>query len=201
MAQVAGDFYDFFAVDDSGLTILIADVSGHGVPAALIASMLKVAFAQQANNAGDPAAVLRGLNTILTGIPRGQFITAACACIDLKGQQITYSGAGHPPPILVRSGGDSLELLQNGLLLGPFRQASYANMAIPFQPGDCLMLYTDGIIEAAYVDGEPFGRERLRDFFASQRGFKPAAIADALMNTLSTRGQQDDLTVVIAHYT
>jgi sigma-B regulation protein RsbU (phosphoserine phosphatase) len=199
MTQVAGDFYDFLLLDERHVTVLIADVSGHGVPAALIASMLKIAFAQQAAHAVDPATVLAGLNTALHGVLDRQFVTAACAHIDLAAHTITYAGAGHPPAILVRRlSGDILELAENGLFLGPFRNATYTNALTPFNCGDRLLLYTDGIVEATFTDGEPFGPERLRKFLAAQGDSELAGLADALMRAVSIREQEDDLTVVLA---
>jgi len=163
MTAVAGDFYDFMRVDERRLTILVADVSGHGVPAALIASMLKVAFAGQSDHACDPAAILAGLNLALAGLLAGQFVTAACVFIDLDMQAVTYAGAGHPPSLLLqRRTGEVIELAENGLFLGPFRHARYANVTAPFEPGDKLLLYTDGIIEATMHDHQPFGGQRLR---------------------------------------
>lgn len=198
MAAVAGDFYDFLPVDQRRVTVLVADVSGHGVPAALIASMLKVAFALQAKHATDPAAILTALNSILQGVLDGQFVTAVCTHIDLAVHAITYAGAGHPPAILVRrASGEALELLENGLFLGPFRNVSYANARAPFDPGDRLLLYTDGIIEATFSDGEPFGLVRLREFAAAQVNSEPAAFANALLNTVSIHDQEDDLTIVV----
>lgn len=199
MTAVAGDFYDFLPLGEHRVTVLVADVSGHGVPAALIASMLKVAFALQAADATDPAAILIALNSILNGLLDGQFVTAACAHIDLEAHAITYAGAGHPPAILVRrASGDVLELAENGLFLGPFRNASYTNARVPFDPGDRLLLYTDGIIEATFSDGEPFGPTRLREFAVAQVNSEPAAFANALMNTVSIHEQEDDLTIVVA---
>jgi sigma-B regulation protein RsbU (phosphoserine phosphatase) len=198
MTAVAGDFYDFLPVDQRRVTVLVADVSGHGVPAALIASMLKVAFAVQAAHATDPAAILTALNSILNGVLDGQFVTAICTHIDLAVHAITYAGAGHPPAILVRrASGDVLELAENGLILGPFRNVPYANACAPFDPGDRLLLYTDGILEATFSDGEPFGLVRLREFAAAQGNSEPAAIANALLNTVSIHDQEDDLTIVV----
>ena len=198
MTAVAGDFYDFLPLDQGRVTVLVADVSGHGVPAALIASMLKVAFALQAAQATDPAAILTALNSILHGVLDGQFVTAICTHIDLPVHAITYSGAGHPPAILVRrASGEVLELAENGLFLGPFRNVSYANARAPFDPGDRLLLYTDGIIEATFSDGEPFGLVRLREFAAAQGNSEPAAFANALLNTVSIHDQEDDLTIVV----
>src|SRR5215472_458809 len=101
MTSVAGDFYDFQVSGDL-LTILVADVSGHGVPAALVSSMLKVCFAAQKMHISNPAGILSGLGLMLRGSLGGQYVTAACAAIDRKSRTITYSGAGHPPGILVR---------------------------------------------------------------------------------------------------
>lgn len=199
MTAVVGDFYDFLPLDERRVTVLVADVSGHGVPAALIASMLKVAFALQAALAADPAAVLTALNCILNGVLDGQFVTAVCAHIDVAAHAITYAGAGHPPAILVRkTSGDVLELAENGLFLGPFRNVSYTNALAPFDLGDRLLLYTDGIIEATFSDGEPFGLVRLREFAAAQVNSQPAAFVNALMNTVSIHEQEDDLTIVVA---
>jgi sigma-B regulation protein RsbU (phosphoserine phosphatase) len=197
MTEVAGDFYDFLRSEDGSITILVADVSGHGVPAALTASMLKVAFAQQAAHAADPAAILSGMNAILNGTLDGQFVTAACAHIDAATSDITYAGAGHPPAVLVRPSGEIIELAENGLFLGPFRHATYSNTGAAFQPGDRLILYTDGILEATLEDGEPFGIERLRDFLLAEKNSPIDILADRLMNAVSVCGREDDLTVVV----
>ena len=198
MTEVAGDFYDFLQTSEHEITLLIADVSGHGVPAALIASMLKVAFAQQSAHAGDPAAILSGMNRILSGVLDGQFVTAACAHIDLAANRLTYSGAGHPPALLRRASGEVTELAENGLFLGPFRHAVYQNLTAPFDRGDRFLLYTDGIIEATYGDGEPFGPERLRQFFAAAPTGDPMKVAGDLISVVSRPEQEDDLTVVVA---
>lgn len=199
MTAVAGDFYDFLPIDQHRITILVADVSGHGVPAALIASMLKVAFALEVGNATDPAAVLRSLNIILNSVLDSQFVTAACAHIDLDAHAIVYAGAGHPPALLMRHAtGELVELAENGLILGPFRNASYQNIRAPFGLGDRLLVYTDGIIEATFSDGEPFGAARLREFASAQASLEPAAFADALLDAVSIGAQEDDLTVVVA---
>src|SRR5215472_5789200 len=95
MAAVAGDFYDFIVVDNKHIGILIADVSGHGMPAALIASMLKIAFAAQAGCAADPAQVLNGLNRVLCGKFQQHYVTAAYVYVDMERRTLSYGGAGH----------------------------------------------------------------------------------------------------------
>jgi phosphoserine phosphatase RsbU/P len=200
MTAVAGDFYDFLTPSDHLLTILVADVSGHGVPAALVACMLKVCFAAQKDNAADPAAILSGLSVMLRDSLGGQYVTAACAAIDRKANTVTYAGAGHPPTLLARGETGELVLLaENGLFIGPFPHAAYANMSVPFHIGDRLLLYTDGITEANDSTGQEFGRERLGDFLLRSNGSEPAAILDRLFEQIKTSSQQDDLTAVLVH--
>ncbi len=105
---------------------------------------------------------------------------------------------GTPRAILVRrTVGDFLELGENGSLLGPFLNASRANICAPFNCGDRLVLYTDGIVETVFTDGEPFGLRRLREFFAALSDSGPGALADALISAVVIGAQEDDLTVVV----
>ena len=201
MTAVAGDFYDFLTPTDHLLTILVADVSGHGVPAALVACMLKVCFAAQRSNAADPAAILSGLNVMLRDSLGGQYLTAACAAIDRQAGTVIYAGAGHPPTMLARSKtGELLLLAENGLFIGPFPNATYINMSVPFHIGDKLLLYTDGITEATDLAGEEFGRERLGQFLLHSNGKEPSQILDRLFERVTTTTQQDDLTAVLVHF-
>jgi sigma-B regulation protein RsbU (phosphoserine phosphatase) len=201
MTSVAGDFYDFLTSGETGLTILVADVSGHGVPAALVASMLKVCFAAQNERAQDPAAILAGLNRMLRGSLGGQYVTAACAAIDTAAGVIRYAGAGHPPALLLeKKNGRVVELAENGLFLGPFPQASYSNLTVPVANGDALLLYTDGIVEARLANGEEFGRERLRTLLEGADGNAPAVFIDSLFRQIAGREQQDDLTAVMVRF-
>jgi phosphoserine phosphatase RsbU/P len=102
MTAVAGDFYDFLNTSNHLFTILTADVSGHVVPAALVASMLKVCFAAQRDQADNPAGMLASLNLMLRNNLGDQYITAACTSIDTEERTITYTGAGHPPSLFLR---------------------------------------------------------------------------------------------------
>lgn len=200
MASVAGDFYDFLISSEDVLTILVADVSGHGVPAALVACMLKVCFAAQKDNAANPAAILSGLSVMLRDSLGGHYVTAACVAINRKAGTITYAGAGHPPSLLVRRENGELTLLaENGLFIGPFPNPTYANMSVPFRGGDRLFLYTDGITEASDSTGEEFGRERLGQFLIRSNENEPASTLDHLFQQITTSNQQDDLTAVLVH--
>ncbi len=199
MTSVAGDFYDFLNTKEHLLTILLADVSGHGVPAALVASMLKVCFTAQREQANNPAGILAGLNAMLRGSLGGQYVTAACAAIDTETRVITYAGAGHPPSLLLRRNvGEIVRLTENGLFIGPFPDAIYSNMSVPFHAGDKLLLYTDGIVEATGPDGLEFGRERLELFFLNSGDQQPKEFIDELFRKISTDSPQDDLTAVLA---
>ena len=158
MSSVAGDFYDFIIVDEKHLGILVADVSGHGLPAALIASMLKVALAAQSPHASDPARVLAGLNQSLCGKFKHHFVTAAYIFVDMEKKSMSYAAAGHPPLLLWRaSTGTASEVLENGLLLGLFPEATYSAVEMPLEPGDKAVLYTDGILETTSPSEQEFG--------------------------------------------
>src|SRR5579871_6224713 len=146
MTAVAGDFYWFIAVDPHRIGLLVADVSGHGVPAALIASMIKVAMQSVVQCANDPAAVLEGLDRVLSGQLRGQFVSAAYLWLDTESRKGLYSAAGHPP--LLRWSHNQLERIEsNGLILGVIPGTHYPVREIAISPGDRYLLYTDGVIE------------------------------------------------------
>src|SRR5579864_7735066 len=129
MTSVAGDFYDFLVVDGSHIGILIADVSGHGLPSALIASMLQVALTTQIPHAAEPAQVLSGLNKALCGKFTRNFVTAAYVYLDLTKNVMRYAGAGHPPMLQYRnSTGASTEFMENGIVLGMFGEVTYKDL-------------------------------------------------------------------------
>lgn len=205
MSAVAGDFYDFLVMDERRIGVLVADVTGHGIPAALIASMLKVAFAGQAPHADDPARVLTGLNVALCGKFEEHFVTAAYLFADLENGLLRYSAAGHPPLMLSSPGdGNVREIHENGLMLGLFPDAAYSFVEIRITPGDRFLLYTDGVFEASNAAQEEFGKSRCKEFLQSRRNIPPARFADELLNNIATfsglnsgRPQEDDITMLV----
>ncbi len=201
MTSVAGDFYDFVVADDRQAGLLIADVSGHGVPAALIASMVKVAATSQRTNAADPARLLAGMNDVLCGNTQDQFVTAAYVHLDSTSGTLRYSAAGHPPMLLLRRG-NVLEIAENGLMLAAFEFATYTNVAHPLELGDRLLLYTDGLVEAANTQGEAFGQDALSEVLRQMGGLPPAAASDQIISSVQrwAASQDDDLTVLICDY-
>jgi len=207
MTSVAGDFYDFIEVDEKRLGVLVADVSGHGMPAALISSMLKIALAAQSAHAQDPVRVLTGLNQALCGKFQGHYVTAAYALIDMEKKSICYAGAGHPPLVLRDdSTGRTHAITENGLFLGFFPTATYSAVELPFKEGDWAVLYTDGILEATAPSHEQFGAERLRHFVENSRDLGADLFVDGLLDELSRwsdyssgREPEDDVTLVAIH--
>jgi sigma-B regulation protein RsbU (phosphoserine phosphatase) len=208
MSAVAGDFYDFLSVDEKRVGILVADVTGHGVPAALIASMLKVAFVGQAAHAHDPARILTGLNRSLCGKFEAHFVTAAYLFVDLEKSLLRYSAAGHPPLLLAsRAAGEVREIEQNGLMLGISPEAAYSSVEIPVGPGDRCLLYTDGLFEAKNAAQEEFGKSRCMEFLETQRDIPAARFANALFDRIadfcghnSVRAQEDDITLLVLDF-
>jgi len=205
-SSVAGDFYDFLP-KDGGLGVLVADVSGHGVPAALSASMVKVAIRAQRDWADDPARVLSGLNSILCGNLQGQFVTAGYLYLDPQRGALAYAGAGHPPLLAWRAQQKKVECMEeNGLMLGIFPEGAYKCMTAALEPGDRFVLYTDGITEAPSLSGEEFGMDRFKSFLAEHAGIPAQELCDALVKHVtawsgnSSREQHDDLTLIVVDY-
>jgi phosphoserine phosphatase RsbU/P len=205
MESVGGDFYDFIRIDDKHLGILIADVSGHGLSSALIASMLQVALTGELAHASQPAEVLAGLNKAVSGKFSTNFVTAAYVYVDLEENLMRYAGAGHPPVMQYRNSMDkAVQILENGIVLGILHDPTYEALEIPLEPGDRQVLYTDGILEAANPAQEMFGVEQFMRFLESNKSLNAGQFADALLAEIdrwtgqsSKQGQQDDLTIVL----
>ncbi|HEX6161414.1 MAG TPA: PP2C family protein-serine/threonine phosphatase [Thermoanaerobaculia bacterium] len=193
-SHVGGDFYDFVEVDGK-LAVFIADVSGHGVPAALVASMLKIALAAQ-NELTRPEEVLQHLNQLFCGRLKRQFFTATYAVIG--DDAITLASGGHPPPIVCSSVSGSREVQADGFVIGRMRNARFTAVTAPFARGDVAVFYTDGIIEALSPSGEPWGSERLQAFVDARRDATARQIADGIIDEVRRWGApEDDLTLVV----
>ena len=201
MTAVAGDFYDFVAVDPSRAGVLVADVAGHGVPAALIASMIKVAMQSVAASAPDPQAVLRGLNRVLCGQRRSPLASAAYLWLDTDTRTARYSAAGHPPLLCWRHG--RLErFLSNGLLLGMAEDGDYPVFSTPLCAGDRFLLYTDGVIETEDGRGAFFGDRRLEEVIRDHQRRTSSELSDILLGEVArwrpaSVPQQDDITLIV----
>lgn len=200
MTAVGGDFYEFVQVDERHVGFLMADVSGHGVPAALISAMLKVAMQSVVECADEPPGVLRGLNRVLSAQVRGQLITAAYLWLDLEKRMGLYSAAGHPP--LVRWRASALERIEcNGLLFGVLPDPEYPVCAMPLDAGDRFLLYTDGAAEPENAAGESFGDHALERVLRDNQARSPAELLKRLLAEVRgwqpvTADQQDDITLI-----
>jgi serine phosphatase RsbU (regulator of sigma subunit) len=208
MASVAGDFYDFARVDEKRLGILVADVSGHGVPASLISSMVKIAFVSQLPHASDSARVLTGINQVLCGKLESDFVTAGYLFMDTEKHSVTFAGAGHPPLFLWRGSEQKIyEFWEKGIILGQFEDAQYQNIDLELKSGDRFILYTDGIIEATNAAGERFGRDLFKEFITSHASLSVGQFGDDLIQRVTVwsgkKSQEtldDDLTLVVADF-
>ena len=201
MTAVAGDFYEFIPVDQNRVGFLIADVSGHGVPAALIASMVKVAMRSLLSSAHNPPEVLRGMNRILFGQMQEQLVSAAYLWLDTENRKALYSAAGHPPLLLWRE--HQLELIEsNGILLGVIPDPDFPARDIPIKPGDRFLLYTDGVTEPENDKGDSFGGHKLEQVLRDNQLRSPSELSEQLLSEIRhwqpvSSTQQDDITLII----
>ena len=199
MTAVAGDLYDFLQIDGRCAALLIADVSGHGVPAALIASMVKMAATSQRGHADHPAQLLAGMNAALCGNTQGQFVTAACVHLDAGARELRYAAAGHPAMLLLRAG-MVVEVAENGLLLAATERAEYTERSMNLERGDRLLLYTDGLVEAKDGAGRMFGDKALAEVLQKTSHLAPADAAEQIIGEVQqwAAAQEDDLTALSA---
>jgi sigma-B regulation protein RsbU (phosphoserine phosphatase) len=203
MTAVAGDFYEFIPVDPHRAGFLVADVSGHGVPAALVASMIKVAVQSVAAWADDPAQLLRRLGTTLRSHLRGQYVTAAYLWLDMETRTARYSAAGHPPLLRWQAATGTLTRIEsNGLLFGVAEDSAYPACEIRFDRGDRFLLYTDGLTEPESATGEPFGDSRLEQVLRECQAQPAQELAGQLLTAVAawlpaSVPQQDDITFLI----
>ncbi len=198
-ANVGGDYYDFL-VDDAGrVSLVIADVAGHSIGSALMMAMARSILRRELTEGGDPATVLAATNAATYDdlVRAGLFITAFCARHDPAAGTLEYANAGHNLPLLRRATGEIVELDADGASLGILDDVEFEGASIPFGPGDSLLLYTDGVTEAAAPDGEQFGEARLHEVFGalSPRELVEAVYA-AVRGHTGEAAHGDDVTLV-----
>jgi phosphoserine phosphatase RsbU/P len=205
MTAVAGDLYDFVDLGPSTVGILVADVSGHGVPAALVASMVKLAFSTQTEQAQDPARVLAAMNRVLSRQLEHGFVTAIYAVIDTDHRTMTVANAGHPPLLIGRSNTTVEEIHEHGLVLGFMPETSYTNVQVRLEDDDLILLYTDGVTEAQNAAGEFFDGERVRRWLTSAERTDVAQFTETALRDLNQwcghATFDDDVTIVVARFT
>ncbi len=162
--QVSGDFYDVVPAGDRACLLAIADVAGKGVPAALLSSMLQASLRTQANREPSVAAILENINSLVyRSTAVHQFATFFLARLEEDTLRLDFSNAGHNHPVLFRRDGRRQMLERGGVVVGILEDARFEEETLVLAPGDRLVLYTDGVTEAANARGDLYGEERLCD--------------------------------------
>lgn len=201
MGRIGGDFYDFFPVSADSLGVIVADVSGHGIPAALIAAMLKVVCAAESAHNPEPGRFLSAVNRGLLDQHRSEFVTAAYAYIDSSRGELRLANAGHPGVLQFQNGAVA-ELRPRGMALGIIDHAEFEAPTFSLREGDRLLMFTDGVLECESANGEHFGMRRLRDLVASLANEDAEQVCSRIVEALRLWRSpapdfDDDITFVI----
>ena len=199
---VGGDYYDFFPLGEGRFGVTIADVSGKGVPAALLMANVQGLLRAFCNGEREITEAIRQVNrSVSRGSSGGRFITLFYAEVDYGRGVLRYTNAGHNYPMLRRRDGTIEELTEGGLLLGLFDDATYDLGEVTIAPGDALLLYSDGISEATDSRGDLYGEDRLRALWQGSLSAPIGEVIDRLLRDVETfrgsAGQSDDMTVVV----
>lgn len=201
--EVSGDFYDVVASGEGRMLIAIADVSGKGVPAALLSSMLQASLRSQAHASMRVAELLANINTLVCDrTAPEQFATFFLARIDEAAMTIEYANGGHNPPLLLRADGAMEALEKGGTVLGFLPEAAFEQGVTPLRAGDLIVMYTDGVTEAVGEGDEMFGEQRLEALVRSldrRRGAREIVedVVEGLRRHLGGREAGDDVTVLV----
>jgi sigma-B regulation protein RsbU (phosphoserine phosphatase) len=204
--EVGGDFYDFFILPDGRLGLVIADVSGKGMSAALFMAVTRTLLRMVALSGVDAAQCLSTVNALLAADnPEMMFVTAHYATLDPATGALEYASAGHPPPLLVGAEGAVRELPGcDGIVLGVRPAQEYPLRRQTLAPDEVLFLYTDGVTEAADPAGNLFGEERLAATLAPHGGLHCqdllAAVVREVMAFAASAPQADDITCLALRY-
>jgi sigma-B regulation protein RsbU (phosphoserine phosphatase) len=159
---VGGDYYDVIRLSKSKLAICVADVVGKGISAALLMANVQASVRAFASESSPPSLVCSNINSVLcTNLASGKFVTLFYGVLDAGSRTLHYTSAGHLRPIVIDSNGSVAHLENGGALLGVFPDWKYEDSTVELNPGDLLLLFTDGITEAIAPDGEEFGEDRL----------------------------------------
>ncbi|MCB1314718.1 MAG: SpoIIE family protein phosphatase [Leptospiraceae bacterium] len=201
MQQIGGDYYDFFEYDGRGLGLLISDVSGHGIPAALITAMMRMGCALHHDMAASPGTLLSHLNRHLFERTGDHFVTAFSAYLDINNRSVRFANAGHCYPLVYRAAQDDvLEMAVRGLMLGPFIMEDYQEESFALNSGDRLLFFTDGLIESRNAREEMFGEQRLAEYLKQAHAQPLPEFIDSLITIVTEhhgeRIREDDIALI-----
>jgi sigma-B regulation protein RsbU (phosphoserine phosphatase) len=198
--SVGGDYYDVIALDSGRFALVVADVSGKGLPAALLMANLQAAVKAFIIHSDGPATLCRRVNRLLcANVGSGRYVTFFFGIIDAPNRLCTYCNAGHNPPILCQSSGAVMRLDVGGTVLGLFPDALFEERQVTLEPGDRLLLFTDGVSEAFSAEEEEFGDDRLIAILR-QQDTTAAAVKESILSAVTTfcDGRfHDDATMIV----
>ncbi len=199
--RIGGDIYNIFQLKD-GVVIFLADVVGHGIPAAMIASMVNILFKMFQMLSVDPGLLLRSLNVNICNMLPQTFVTAACLYINLYEKFMRIARAGHPSIIIQKADGSVVEYMPQGKALGLKTDNNYETLHHAVSPGDKVLIYTDGIVEAIDSNKNMFGTERLIEIVGQTKEVSCAESIDAIYSELihfvgDTYALEDDVTLIM----
>ena len=200
--EVSGDYYDWVRIYDDQIGLVIADVSGKGVPAALLMAFLRASLRAATHIGYSPHISMAKVNYLLwESIERNQFVTAFYGVLDVTNKTLTYTNAGHNPPLLLDKDGNPKFIDRGSLPLGMFRDTRYHEYYLTTEPGEVLVLYTDGVTEANNQQGEEFGRERLAEAVIANRHLGArdliTAVQKVVIEWTEGLGATDDVTFFV----
>jgi sigma-B regulation protein RsbU (phosphoserine phosphatase) len=200
--EVSGDYYDWVRIHDDQIGIVIADVAGKGIPAALLMAFLRASLRAATHIGYAPQISLAKVNYLLwESIERHQYVTAFYGILDATNRTLAYANAGHNPPLLMNADGSSRFLKQGEVPLGMFRDTRYYEYYLTLEPGQLLVLYTDGVTEAFNPQEEEFGSGRLVRSVKAARDLGAREMIDAIQRDVAEwtdgRGPHDDVTFFI----
>ena len=203
MQVIGGDFYDFHRIDDNRIGAFISDISGHGIPAAIVASMVKIAFSMLKDVADQPGQLMREMNRILSGHIENSFVTAGYALVDRDAMKLYYIRSGHEPLLLYRKKSSTLEeITPAGRLIGYSWADNYEMHETTLETGDRIILYTDGFLEVYSKEREVMNFNFLKNAIIRGRELSAADLTDSLTGLLKRwRGLdeefEDDVTIMV----
>src|SRR5215213_6408726 len=201
---VSGDYLAAFKLSESHTALCVADVAGKGFPAALLMSNMQAALKSLASERISPSELCLKLNQVMCGnTPLRKFVSCFYSELDVHNRTLTFTNAGHNPPMLMRRNGECVRLDEGGCVIGAFSDSKYTQREIRFEEGDKLLLFTDGVTEARNESGEEFGEERLHECLRSYSGHNAAELRTIILNEVTRfcAGNFDDdaaLMVIIA---
>ena len=183
---VSGDYLAAFKFDEAHASLCVADVAGKGFPAALLMSNLQAALKSLTSERIAPSELCLKLNRIMCGnTPLRKFVTCFYGDLDVSSRKLTFTNAGHNPPMLMRGRGECVRLDEGGPVIGAFCESSYVQQEIQLHEGDKLLLFTDGVTEARDASGDEFGEHRLQEFLREFRGSNAAELRTQILNSVT----------------